>query len=574
MAQTVSSVLLRILKKHGIRHVFGLPAAQLSLVMDGVGKDPWFKYVTVRHEEAAGHMAHAIAKLTDSMAMCFATVGPGATNMVPGVAAAWADNVPLLVVTPNNQVDSINPPRELLQNADQLGLYRPITKWSAQISHPERAPELIERALHVARTGRPGPVHLDIPCDVASWPCHHDLDSIPTIDPQRPVPAPAEIERLAAMIAAAQRPLVIAGGGVARSGGTQALRALLDATKIPATATPNARGVIERRSPCHIGSGGVLGGTSVTLACREADLIVAVGCKFSTLVPVNKPPAHPVPAGQKIVQIDIDGSSLGRNVPLALGLVGDARESLLVLAQALAGRRLAMQPDWRSRLRAEREAYLGRVGALADARTTPGTNKTNEAAFARAIARLLPDDAIVCHDGGQIMEWTQTFIDPDDPHDNLFAPGMGHLGFGLPMANAAKLVHPDRTVVCINGDGAMALTSQELETAARCALNVIVICGNDSYWGMYRPLAEQVYANDGFGARLTSVNFARVAEGYGCHGEKIGSIDELPAAFARAQRAGRPALIDVPVDYTPHPMDDLWPQVVMRGIEIAPCAVD
>jgi len=574
MTSTVSSVLLQILKKHGIRHVFGLPAAQISIVMDGAGKDPWFKYVTVRHEEACGHMAHAIAKLTDSMAMCFATVGPGATNMVPGVAAAWADNVPVLVVTPNNQSDSINPPRDLLQNADHIGLYKPITKWSAQIHHPRRAPELIERALHIARSGRPGPVHLDIPCDIGAAACKHDLASIPTIDRQRPVPAPDDIERLAALVAAARRPLIIAGGGVVRSDGTMELRALLDATGIPATATPNARGVIPRLSPCHIGSGGILGGTAVTLACGEADLIVGIGCKFSSFLPVNKPPAYPVPAGQRIVQIDIDAESLGRNVPLALGLVGDSRETLRQLARALAGRPLSMQPDWLPRLRAERAAYLRRVEELADARTTEGTDKLNEAAFARAIARLLPPDAIVCHDGGQIMEWTQTFIDPDDPRNNLFVPGMGHLGFGLPMANAAKLVHPDRTVVCVNGDGAMGMTSQELETAARYGLNVIVICGNDSHWGMYRPLGEQVYQNRQFGTRLTDVNFARVAEGYGCHGEKLASIDELPAAFARAQKAQRPALIDVPVDFTPHPMDEFWVRVVMRGVDFAPCAID
>lgn len=574
MAETVSSVLLRILKKHGIRHVFGLPAAQISMIMDGAGRDPWFSYLTVRHEEACGHMAHAIGKLTDSMAMCFATVGPGTTNMVPGVAAAWADNIPLLVVTANNQADSIYPQRELLQSADQMGLYRPITKWSAQIHHPERAPELIERALHVARAGRPGPVHLDLPCDVAATACRHDLASLPNIERPRPVPSAAELDRLAELLAGARRPLLIAGGGVVRSDATQALRALLESTGLPASATPNARGVIPRNAPYHIGSGGVLAGTALTLACREADLILGVGCKFSSFIPVNKLPAYPVPAGQRIVQIDIDGESLGRSVPLAQGLVGDARETLRLLQQALADRRLAMQPDWLPRLRAERAAYLQRVNALADARTTPGTDRLNEAAFARAIARVLPADAIVCHDGGQIMEWTQTFIDPDDPRDNLFVPGMGHLGFGLPMANAAKLLHPERTVVCINGDGAMGMTSQELETAARYGLNVIVICGNDSHWGMYRPLGEHIFANPRFGTRLTDVQFARVAEGYGCQGETLASIDELPAAFARAQAAGRPALIDVPVDYTPHPMDEFWMQVVLRGVQIAPCAVD
>lgn len=569
MSETVSSVLIKILKKHGIRHVFGLPAAQIGLLMDGAGKDPWFTYITTRHEEAAGHMGHALAKLTDGMAVCFATVGPGATNMVPGVAAAWADNVPLLVITPNNQADSVDPARDLLQNADHIGLYKPITKWSAQIRYPERAGELIERAIHIARSGRPGPVHLDIPCDVAAAPCSHDVDSIPAIARLRPAPNAADVARLADMIASARRPLLIAGGGVVRSDAVAAFRTLMGQTGIPATATPNARGTVPDDAPEHIGSGGVLGGTSITKACHEADLIVAFGCKFSSMMPVNKPPSHPVPAGQKIVQVDIDDEALGRNVPLALGLQADAREALDLLAAALAGRPLAMDDRWPESLRAERRRYRQRVEDIADARVTPGTNILNEASFARQVAALLPPDAIVCFDGGQIMEWTHTFIHPDDPRANLFVPGMGHLGFGLPMANAAKLVHPDRTVVCIAGDGAMAMTSQELETAARYGLNVIVIVANDSHWGMYRPLGEQLFRNRNFGTKLTDVDFAKVAEGYGCRGERIGAIEDLPAAFARAQAARQPTVIDVQVDFTAHPMDDFWTGVILRGVSFA-----
>jgi len=206
MSDTVASILLRILKKHGIRHIFGLPAAQISMVMDGAGRDPFFTYVTTRHEEAAGHMAHAIGKLTDGMAVCFGTVGAGATNLVPGVAAAWADNIPMLVLTPNNQSRLVYPSHDLLQNVDQIGLYKSITKWSAVINYPERAPELIEHAIHVARSGRPGPVHLDIPCDIHTAPVTHDLDSIPSLARPRPVPSPVEIAALADRVAAARRP--------------------------------------------------------------------------------------------------------------------------------------------------------------------------------------------------------------------------------------------------------------------------------------------------------------------------------------------------------------------------------
>jgi acetolactate synthase-1/2/3 large subunit len=569
MSKTVSGILLEILKRHGIRNVFGLPAAQLGLVMDGVSRDPFFNYVTTRHEEACGHMAHAAAKVTGSMAVCFGTVGPGGTNMVPGVACAWADNVPILVLTPNNQSTAIDPGRDLLQNSPQLDLYKPITKWNAQIRYAERAPELIERALYIARSGRPGPVHLDIPCDIGTHACDYDVNNVPLFELPRPVPSGSEMERLVAAVTAARRPLLLAGGGVARSGATEEFRKLMDLSGFPATTTMNAKGVVPLNAPGHIGSGGVLAGKAAVQACKEADLILAVGCKFSSWIPVNKPPAYPVPGGQQIIQVDSDPDSLGKTAPVSQAIVADAREFLKLLNSELESASFNLDTGWMQALSEETGRYRREVDAIADKRVTEGTDKLNEAAVARAFAGLIPDDAIMVIDGGQVMEWGHTFMHPRDPGSFIFGAGMGHLGMGLPFANAAKKVCPDRPVVLITGDGAMGCTIQELETAARYNLDIIVLVCNDSYWGMYRPFGEELFNNKNFGVRLTDVGFAAAAKAFGCYGELVAGLDDLPAAYRRAEASKRPAVLEIAVDFTPHPMDGFWVDVVLKGMELA-----
>lgn len=568
---TVSGVLVEILKKHGIRHVFGLPAAQLGLVMDATSKESYFRYATTRHEEAAGHMAHAVHLVTGETAVCFGTVGPGATNLVPGVAAAWADNIPVLVLTPNNQADRIDPGKDLLQNADQIALYKPITKWSAMIRSVQRAPELIERAIYLARSGRPGPVHLDIPCDVGTWSCSHDLDSIPTIAPARPVPNSGDIDKVVTALRTARRPLLLAGGGVARSGATEAFRKLIELTGFPATTTPKAYGVVEFSSPSHVGSGGVLGGPAMVRACQEADLILAVGCKFSSWIPVNKPPKYVVPPNQRIIQIDIDDGMLGKNAPLMLGLVGDARETLKLVVEALGEKgSYAVDRTWINSVTDEYRAYCAQVNAIADTKFTQGTQISNTAAIMREVARIAPRDAIFVVDGGQTMEWALTFLQPTHPRNVIFNPGMGHLGAGLPAANAAKIARPDSPVILVTGDGAAGCTIQELETAARYKLKTMTVVFNDSHWGMYRPIGEQIFQNERFGSKLTDVDFANVARGFGCYAERVERLEDFAAAFKRATEAEGPALLDVRTDFTPHPMDGFWLEVILHGAQWIP----
>ncbi|MCF6195928.1 MAG: thiamine pyrophosphate-binding protein [Emcibacter sp.] len=569
MTDSVSGILLKILKKHDIKNIFCLPAAQLGMVMDGVSRDPYFNYITTRHEEAAGHMAHAIGKLTNSMGVCFGTVGPGATNMVPGVAAAWADNIPLLVLTPNNPSRTIDPGRDQLQGADHIGLYKSITKWSATIRYADRAAELIERAIHIARSGRPGPVHLDIPVDIGASACEHDLDSIPSIKIPRPAPSGEDMDAVMSLLSNASRPVLIAGGGVARSDGTEEFRDLVRTTGFPATTTMNGRGIVQDSDKAYIGCGGILGGHGALKALQEADVILAVGCKFSSWMAVNKQPMYPPIEGQKIIQVDIDNETLGRTVPLAVAVQADAREFLTNLNARLPKSTFNVESKWVTDVKGAYHDYRKEINDIADQVTTENTNILNEAAAMRTISTLVPEDAIVVVDGGQTMEWGHSFLRPTHPKNYLFVPGMGHLGFGLPFANSAKLLNPDRTVVLVTGDGAMCCTGQELETAARNGLNVITIVFNDSAWGMYRPFGELLFDNEDFGQKLTNVKFADMAKSLGCIGEEV-TLETLPDAFRRAQKANRPTVLDLQVDFTPHPMDFFWLGVIFENVEFAP----
>jgi acetolactate synthase-1/2/3 large subunit len=326
------------------------------------------------------------------------------------------------------------------------------------------------------------------------------------------------------------------------------------------------RGIVEADCASHVGSGGVIAGPVAIKATQEADLVLAIGCKFSTWTPINKPPKYPVPQGQQIIQIDIDYQALGKNTPISTGLVGDARETLALLNRALDGRNLNADEGWVRSLSDDYQAYRAQVNGIADARYTDEKQIYNLAYACRAVAGLLPEDAIIAVDGGQTCEWAHTFIHPKHPQNILGTPGMGHLGCGLPFAIAAKLAHPESPVVCVTGDGSLGLNIQELETAVRYGTPVVTFVMNDSHWGMYRPVGEMLYGNTNFGTALTPMNYGRIAEGFGCYGEQVTDLEQLPAAYRRALDSGRPAVIDIPVDFTFHPIDEFWGDVVLHGI--------
>lgn len=567
MKGTVSDIIVAILKKHGTQYATGLPAAQLSAFMDAVGRE--FEHITTRHEEAAAHMAHVLGRVTGKMAVCYATVGSGAANLVPGVAATYNCNVPVMVITGQNQTDQIYPMKEQFQCADQVGLFTPITKSSVCIYHAHRAPELVERAVQVAYSGRPGPVHLDVPCDVGTQIIEYDLDLVPAYKHARPRPSDAELESVAQLLAEAKRPILVAGGGVVRSEGTQAFRALLERTGFPATTTMMGAGIVPRASHQYIGGGGFSGGTAMLEGLQQADLIFAIGCKFSTMLPVHHVPAYPKPKGQTIIQLEIDGSTIGTTTPVDIGLVGDAKAGLEALLEHLSDPTdFSMADDWLPSLRKKFTEFNRRLDSITEEMGAVGTEPlVNEAAAAKLIRELLPDDALVSCDGGQTNAWGGTFLEFDEPNQYLDDAGNGHLGFGLPFANGAKWAFPDRIVATVVGDGAFGCTIHELETAARYGLNIISFVFNDSAWGSYVGLEEKL-DNPNMGVRVSNVDFAKIAEGFGCYGERVAKLGDLEASYRRCLDSGKPAVLDIQVEFKPHPMDDYWGDVVLHGMQI------
>jgi len=258
-------------------------------------------------------------------------------------------------------------------------------------------------------------------------------------------------------------------------------------------------------------------------------------------------------------------------VPITLGLVGDARETLTALSDKFADRGASALPaGWLQGLAKDRLDYLAEIDAVAETGAT-GNGMPNTAAFVRELARIMPPGAIISMDGGQVASWEMTYMQPRDPRHLAHSAGMGHMGFGIPAAIGAKIAHPDKPVIAITGDGAAGLTIQELETAARCGVKIVAVVFNDSAWGCYLPLEVHVFHNIRFGSTLTNVDFARVAEGFGCNGEQIDTVAQLAPALDRALKADKTTVLNVITTFTPHPMDSYW-GLATQGINLVPSA--
>lgn len=556
--------LAKLLKQLGVNYVFGVPGGQLFPFMDAVSREEGMELLTTRHEENSGHMADAVTRLSGAPAVCFGTVGPGAANLFPGIAAAHADSIPMIVITPNNQTFCSYPHMGSIQDGNHLDVFKPVTKWNAVVNQRERLGEMLLTAYRQAYTGRPGPVHLDIPVDVMFKTAPDQELAVEHYMPSGRIKGdPQSISGAAGMICKAKRPVLVAGGGVVRSGAWEEFRRVA-ALGIPATTTPMGDGCVEVKDETYFGTSGWLGGAAVIKALSEADLIIAVGCRFSSWLGLGKPPILGTADTQKIIHVDIDPANIGMNAPAELGIVSDAKEFLQDLYLELEGSKMPVADwqKWSAELVAAYKEYMLSLTELAKQVSTP----MNEATALQALAGALDKDAVVAFDGGQVMEWTHTFVHVDHPLKKMFPAGFGHLGFGLPFANAAKLIFPDKKVVNITGDGAFGLTCQELETAVRYKLPTVTIVFNDRAWGMIKGGQIGLY-NNPVGVDFTDASYSDVAKGFGAYGERVQKPDQIGPALERAFASGKPAVIDVPVALTPHPVDRYWPELIMCGCE-------
>ncbi len=551
---TGGELLLRCLQAEGVTTVFGVLDGSHNPILAKLA-DYGIRFISARHEAAAAHMAEAWARVRGEPGVVITGIGPGAFNTTAGVGVAHAEGSPLVVITGQRRRNIIYPDRGGgFQVADLVDLYRPITKWSVGVRHWERLPEIMARAFRVALSGRPGPVYVEIPEDLLKE--TRDEAEAPVEPPERYRPLrlgpgdPEAIERAADLLAAAERPLLHAGMGVHWSAAWEEFLALADHLAAVVTTTLAARGVVPEDHPRYIH---LLDLRTLITARREADVVLAVGTRFGELDGWGRPPWWGDPAQQKTIHVDADPASIGLNRPVDVAIVGDARQALRALLEAVKARTAPRERH--PRLAAYREstaAWQKELAAALDA----GMGGINPGRMVQIVREVFPREAITVMDGGNTSLWTVAYNPIYTPRSFLYTAKFGHLGSGLPYAIGAQLAAPDRPVYLITGDGALGFNIQELETAVRYNVPVTVIVAVDRGWGMERT-SQLAAGIRGFVETefYPETRYDLVAQGFGCHGEMVTRLDDLQPALERARASGKPALIQVMVD----PMANMSP---------------
>jgi acetolactate synthase-1/2/3 large subunit len=545
---TGGDVLTECLIQEGVTEVFGVPGDQLYPFLDAICKSDTIDFIMMRHEQAAAHAADAWARVTGEPGVCVGTVGPGAADLVPGVYPAFADSIPMIVITAQNQSWRIHPDHGSMQALDQQSLFQPITKWRVLISHWKRIPSLVQWAYRAATSGRPGPVLIDIPADVLYHVGHREELETHIVPPHRtralapPLGDIGAIKKAARMLKEAESPLIHAGGGVLRSDASEELIRLAEHLSAPVTTSLMARGVIPEDHELSL----LPGGYGALAAQVGADVVLAVGGKFGDLDFWGSPPGWGEPNEQKLIQIDIDPEMIALNRSCDLAITGDAKSTLQRLLEEvkrLEPKKKALRVSFADD-RAAQDAWLQDFKDQSTSDAIP----IHPLALIQKVRDFFPRSSICVVDGGNTAIWAVYLNRVYEPRTYVWASDSGHLGTGLPYAIGAKLARPERSVYCLTGDGAFMFNIQELETAARLNLPVIIIVANDRAYGMIKAGQKAVCNSRFTGVDFSDARYDAVAEAMGCYGERVEDPNEIIPALKRASNSGKPAVLDVIID--------------------------
>ncbi len=531
--------LMECLKAEGVDVVFGYPGGANLPTYDAF-YDAGIKHILVRHEAGGGHAAAGYAKATGRVGVAFGTSGPGATNLVTTICDAMMDSVPVVFFTGQVRTELIG--TDGFQEADILGMTLPIVKHSYMIQHPLEIPRTIHEAFHIARTGRPGPVLIDIPQDLS----RADIPYEPVTDVHLPGYQPTtegnqkQIRLAAKALANARRPVLYAGGGVVNANASAELRDLALSDRLPITCTLMGLGAFPAPHEQWLGMPGMHGTRAANYAMDEADLIVAIGARFDDRVTGKLSEFAP---RAKFIHIDVDPAEISKNVPAHIPIVGDAKNVLARLTteyRALTPDRARLE-DWWSRIEGWRAQYpLGWTD-------TEDTEIRPQRAI-RAVFEATGGDAIITSDVGQHQMWTAQYYDFPEPRRWINSGGLGTMGFGLPAAMGAAVGCPDKQVVCITGDGSVQMNTQELATCSQNQIPIKVVIINNGYLGMVRQWQELFWDKRYSQVDMGSFpDFVKLADAYGAHGvrltDKTTIVEDLKAAFA----VEGPVVVDVRV---------------------------
>jgi acetolactate synthase-1/2/3 large subunit len=531
--------LMECLKAEGVEVVFGLPGGANLPTYDAF-YDAGIRHILVRHEAGGGHAAEGYAKATGKVGVSLGTSGPGATNLVTPICDAMMDSVPVVFITGQVRTDLLG--TDGFQEADTIGITMPIVKHSFMIQNPVELPRSIHEAFHLARTGRPGPVVVDIPQDLS----RADIPYEPVTDVHLPGYQPTtegnkkQIRLAAKALANARRPVIYAGGGVVSANASAELVELCLSDRFPVTCTVMGLGAFPAPHAQWLGMLGMHGTRTANYAMDEADLIVAIGARFDDRITGKLDEFAP---RAKFIHIDIDPAEISKNVPAHIPIVGDAKNILPRLTAEY--RSLLGEPGrldgWWGRIEAWRERHPLRYEDSADSEIKPQY-------MIQALHEATGGEAIVTSDVGQHQMWAAQYYDFPAPRRWINSGGLGTMGFGLPAAMGAKVGCPDQTVVCIAGDGSIQMNSQELATCAQEGIAVKVFIMNNGYLGMVRQWQELFWDK-----RYSQVDmgqwpdFVKLAEAYGATGIRLEDKRTLVSDMRAALETDGPVLVDVRV---------------------------
>jgi acetolactate synthase-1/2/3 large subunit len=543
-----ATALMKALEKEGVKEVFGLPGGANLPMYDELGKSN-IRHILVRHEQSAAHMADGFGRVSRKPGVCFATSGPGATNLLTGIATAQADSAPMVAVTGQVPVAMIG--KDAFQESDIIGMANPALKYSYQPRTPEEIPTMVKQGFYIAETGRPGPVLLDIPKDVQQnegkftfpdevrVPGYH-----PWSDPDIPNTA-----RAVELLLSAQKPIILAGGGVIISSAFAELQSIAELLMIPVVTTFKGKGAFPENHPLSLGPIGMHGHAEANKLMTEADCVLAIGTRFSdrsvgTFAEFEK--------NLKIIHMDVDPAEIGKNQTTSVAVVGDVRASLRIFGKMLMDKAVRTSDDnpWLKHVKEVKQYWRENL------KIHPG--EMGAAKILRKLRELLPHESIVTTEVGQHQMWASLFFDAIHPGTFFSSTGLGTMGWGFPAAIGAKTARPNVPVVDIAGDGSFNMTENSLATAVLEDLPVIVFLINNSSLGMVAQWQRTFYDRHMVGVELNKCpDYVKLAESYGAQGLRAQSMDELDNAIKTALKSEVATVIDIPID----PEEDVLPFV-------------
>ena len=543
-----AKALLTALEKDGVEVVFGLPGGANLPIYDAL-VDSRLRHILVRHEQSAAHMADGYARTKRKVGVCFATSGPGATNLITGIATAYADSSPVLAVTGQVALAMIG--KDAFQETDIIGVANPCTKYAFQPRTPTEIPETVKKAIYISESGRPGPVLIDIPKDVQQASDDIPFPELVKVRGYNPVLDAdlSQIGKTVELLMNSERPIIMAGGGVILSGAFSELQALAELLLMPVVTTFKGKGAFPENHPLAMGPIGMHGHAEANKIIVEADCILAVGARFSDRS-VGR--FDEFGKGMNIIHMDIDPAEIGKNKLVDVAVVGDVKASLKALVKMLSNEVIRREKD---------NPWLRRRKELIDYFSETIKDYTRDLTAKKALKKLreiLPNDAITTTEVGQCQMWASLHFDVTSPGTFFSSTGLGTMGFGFPASIGAKAARPSVPVVDIAGDGSFNMTENSLAVSVLDNLPVIVFLMNNYMLGMVAQWQRTFYNRRYMGVHQNSCpDYSKIAQAYGAQGIKAQSMQELEKAIRIGLKSDVATVIDITID----PEEDVYPFV-------------